>query len=104
MKHVEQENNMVRSIIISLCVLFIASAQAGTSKSDTPKDFDNYVEGALIVYSQFVTPSKKESEEFYNFVKSKWQTTRCSNNCASLGYKAGSEYAEHKNIEIKYKK
>ena len=66
--------------------------------------FDAYVEGAMVVYSQFKTPSKKESEEFYSFLTTKWMCTECVDNCTTLGIKAGAEYAEKKKIEIKPKK
>lgn len=92
---------MTRSLIICICCVLIASTNASTK---TAKDFDNYVEGALTVYSQFKTPSKKESEEFYKFVKSKWSSTQCTSNCAKVGVLIGAEYAEKKNIEIKTNK
>lgn len=96
---------MMRIAIISLCGLIIASTYASpTNPPKVPEDFNNYVEGALVVYSQFKTPSKQESEEFYKFIKSKWTYTQCTDNCGKLGYKAGSEYVEQKNIEIKPKK
>lgn len=96
---------MMRIVIISLCSLIIASAYASpTNPPKVPEDFNEYVEGALVVYSQFKTPSKHESEEFYKFIKTKWSYSQCADNCAQLGFKAGSEYAEKKNIEIKPKK
>lgn len=94
---------MIRTLIISLCCLIFLSAQAYPSISITKqdKDFDNYVEGALNVYSQFKTPTKKESENFYNFIKSKWVYTRCSTDCSEKGEKVAAMYVEIKNIEIK---
>lgn len=66
------------------------------------EDFDNYVEGALVVYSQFKTPSKKESEEFYDFIKNKWVYTFCDEkNCNKKGEKVALQYVEINNIEKK---
>ncbi len=95
----------MRAVLILLCSLSISAANASpTNPPKPPEDFNNYVEGAMVVYSQFKTPSKQESEEFYKFIKSKWIYTQCTDNCAQLGFKVGSEYAERKNIEIKAKK
>lgn len=65
--------------------------------------FNNYVEGALEVYSQFKRPSKEESEKFYSFLKTKWNNTDCSKACSKAGYAIGQQYAKEQNIEIKSK-
>lgn len=72
--------------------------------AEEDKDFDKFVEGALIVYSQFKTPSKQESERFYTFIQDRWNKTECSRDCTHVGYVIGRQYAKEKNIEIKAKK
>lgn len=62
--------------------------------------FKQYVEGAMAVYSKFKEPSKQESEQFYTFIKSKWQKETCISNCKTDGLKAGHEYAVRMNVEI----
>lgn len=99
---------MIKLIILFVFSVCITSAHANVQHPLTnhPKhhqDFDNYVEGALEVYSQFKTPSKKESEEFYKFIREKWVYVECSNNCSKYGYLVGNEYAEKKNVQIKKK-
>ncbi|ADI96376.1 rI lysis inhibition regulator [Acinetobacter phage Ac42] len=73
------------------------------ASTEKPVKFDKYFEGALEVYSQFETPSKKESEEFYVFVKAKWNKSTCTIDCDQWGYAAGQEYAKKKNIKIEKK-
>lgn len=62
--------------------------------------FNSYVEGALTVYAQFKEPSKQESEQFYGFLKSKWKTEICSNDCGPRGRNAGVEYANRMRIQL----
>lgn len=62
--------------------------------------FNQYVEGAMAVYSKFKEPSKYESEQFYTFIKSKWQKETCVSNCKNDGAKAGQEYAARMNVEF----
>lgn len=62
--------------------------------------FNQYVEGALNVYSKFKEPSKQQSEQFYTFIKSKWQKETCVADCKNDGVRAGQEYASRMNVEI----
>ena len=94
-----QRNDMVRFLIISLCSLIIVSTQASPSALKSNKSFDNYVEGAMTVYSQFKRPSKDQSEEFYKFIKGKWVYTVCSSDCSKEGAKNAYKYVEIKNVE-----
>jgi hypothetical protein len=68
------------------------------------KEFNNFVEGALEVYSQFKKPSKAESERFYSFLQAKWSSNECTQNCSVAGYNTGKQYVKEKNVEIKPKK
>lgn len=95
---------MIRILIISLCCLIFLSSEAYPSQSKQPNThFNNYVEGALVVYSQFKKPTKEESEEFYSFIKTKWSYTKCSIDCSEKGEQVAARYVEIKNIEIKPK-
>lgn len=62
--------------------------------------FNQYVEGAMAVYSKFKEPSKQESEQFFTFIKSKWQKETCVTNCKNDGLRAGKEYASVMNVEF----
>ncbi|QQK88080.1 rI lysis inhibition regulator membrane protein [Providencia phage PSTRCR_127] len=63
------------------------------SAVSTDDKFNEYVEGALVVYAQIKEPSKEESERFYNFVKKKWSDVNCdSNTCLADGERIGREY------------
>lgn len=84
--------------LLIICAL-IWSSSALAANND--RDFDRFVEGALEVYSQFKTPSKEESERFYAFLQTKWNTSVCAKNCGQVGYHIGQQYAREKNIEIK---
>lgn len=86
--------------ILLLCALFLMTSNAMASND---RDFNRFVEGALEVYSQFKTPSKEESERFYTFLQTKWNSSACTKNCGQVGYSVGQQYAKEKNIEIKSK-
>lgn len=62
--------------------------------------FDQFAQGAMTVYSTFKDPSKKESEQFYTFIKSKWQTSGCLKSCTLEGKAAGKEYVHRMNVQI----
>lgn len=103
----------MHKILITLLLTFATFIPASTSFSqnyqqvfnkEPPKDFDQYVEGALKVYSQFRTPSKESSEDFYKFVKHKWSDSNCSIKCSEDGYKVAKEYVEKNKIAVKPEK
>lgn len=87
-----------------IVILFMAIMISSVAESDIPKtsssNFDSYVNGALDVYSQFKTPSKEESEKFYNFINAKWTATKCISECKRYGYTAAQEYVNMRNIQI----
>ena len=69
--------------------------------SADPKGFEQYANGAMIVYSKFKEPSKIESERFFAFIKDKWVASQgCSSNCATEGEKAGMKYAKTMKVEF----
>jgi hypothetical protein len=61
--------------------------------------FDEYFEGALKVYSQYKIYNKQESEQFFSFVKSKWESNKCTNSCEADGVRVGQEYYTNRMIE-----
>lgn len=68
--------------------------------SADPKGFEQYANGAMIVYSKFKEPSKVESERFFSFIKDKWSTQGCSSNCVTDGERAGKQYATTMKVEF----
>lgn len=77
----------------SLCFALGMSAALVVLPTNADGSFDQYIEGALKVYSQFQSPSKQESEQFYSFVKTKWQKQNCTKECIDTGTKVALEYA-----------
>ena len=65
-----------------------------------PKGFEQYANGAMIVYSKFKEPSKVESERFFAFIKDKWSAQGCSSNCSTDGEIAGKQYATTMKVEF----
>lgn len=86
----------IRLVCLSL---FLSVGISPTVKADG-EAFNQYVEGAMAIYSQFKEPSKQESEQFYTFIKSKWQKETCVRSCKSDGLRAGKEYASVMNVEF----
>lgn len=68
------------------------------ANSLNPK-FDEYFEGALKVYSQYKIYNKQESEQFFSFVKSKWDRQSCTNSCEAAGVEVAKEYYTNRLIE-----
>ncbi len=79
--------------------LFFSVGLSPTVRADG-ESFNQYVEGAMAVYSKFKEPSKQESELFFTFIKSKWQKETCVNSCKTDGLRAGEEYASVMNVEF----
>lgn len=85
-----------------LFVLILIPSVCLASQKDS-KEFDQFVEGALTIYSQFQEPSKKESEEFYKHIKSHWAESQCSAKCSAWGSLVAEDYVQQKKIKIKPK-
>ena len=83
-------------IFLSVVLLMLCSS----TKANEAK-FNQFAEGALVVYSQFKRPSKEESERFYTFVQNKYASQKCSSECSRNGYDAATQYVKEKNIKIK---
>lgn len=75
---------LIGGLLCAICL----SSPAKTSDDE----FNEYVEGALVVYAQIKEPSKEESERFYNFVKTKWADSNCEDACTASGERIAREY------------
>lgn len=88
------------AIMISVILSTSVSSADNLKHVDTKESFCDYANGAMTVYSKFKQPSKEQSEKFFSFVRSKWQTAECSSDCSSAGVKAGKEYAYLMNVPM----
>lgn len=93
---------MIKLILesIILIALTTTAVSADNVKLNTTDSFNDYASGAMSVYTKFKKPNKDQSEKFFAFVKSKWQTTQCLENCNSAGVAAGKEYAYLMNVPL----
>ncbi|UYM28759.1 lysis inhibition regulator membrane protein [Serratia phage vB_SspM_LC53] len=80
--------------VLSTAIL-IGACLAPSVSSAEDASFNQYVEGALTVYSKFKEPSKQQSEKFFAFIQAKWQEKDgvCDRDCSVDGKHAGIEYA-----------
>lgn len=83
----------------SLCLALGVCISLPVVATET-EGFNQYVEGALKVYSQFQKPSKQESEQFYSFIKNKWSTVSCTSECSVTGINVGLQYASQMRIPL----
>lgn len=90
----------MKAIIFLISLIMMQSSSASSINSST-KEYNDFVEGALEVYSQFKRPSKEESEKFYSFIQEQWSESSCNKNCNNIGMYVGKKYARDKNVEIK---
>lgn len=88
------------ALLCSVIILPQASHSSAKSTNQFEPQFNSYMDGALSVYAQFKSPSIKESEQFYAFVKSRWAVSSCVTSCNSDGYSTGMEYVHKKRIEL----
>lgn len=85
---------------LSVLVIFIACfISPSMSVADEHKE-NQFFEGAMTIYSKFKEPSKEHSEEFYAFIKSKWQQAKCDTSCSVDGKDAAHEYAMKKQVKL----
>lgn len=64
-------------------------------------NFQVYADGAMKVYFLFQEPSKHESEQFYSFIKNKWDQDSCvKETCALNGEQAAKEYAKINRVKL----
>ncbi|ANA49452.1 lysis inhibition [Salmonella phage vB_SnwM_CGG4-1] len=61
--------------------------------------FDEYFEGALKVYTHYKIYNKQESEQFFSFVKSKWDSQSCAESCEAKGAEVAKQYYTNRLIE-----
>ncbi|BBC78164.1 lysis inhibition [Escherichia phage EcS1] len=87
--------------VLSTTIL-IGACLAPSVSSAQDASFNQYVEGALTVYSKFKEPSKQQSEKFFAFISAKWQEQEgeCYNNCSIDGKSAGQEYANRMKVPL----
>lgn len=83
-----------------VCVALFFGVGLSPSVHADGEAFNQYVEGAMAVYSKFKEPSKQESEQFFTFIKSKWQKETCVTSCKNDGQRAGIEYASVMKVEF----
>lgn len=81
---------LIRTLVASLLALSVFSTVPSSANTG---DFTEFADGAMSVYQKFTSPSVQESEQFFAFIKSKWQKDDCSNQCSADGKKAAKEYA-----------
>lgn len=81
------------AILIGACMAPVVHAEEA--------NFQVFADGAMKVYSLFQEPSKQESEQFYSFIKQKWDKEACvSNSCEVDGLNAGKEYAAINRVKL----
>lgn len=87
--------------VLSISLLLGASLAPNVSSAENAS-FNQYVEGALTVYSKFKEPSKQQSEKFFAFISEKWEqkSGMCERNCSVDGMSAGKEYAYRMKVPL----
>lgn len=91
----------LKALALSALIGIMAIPASYAEVNFNPK-FDEYFEGALKVYSQYKIYNKQESEQFFTFVKSKWERQPCTNSCEADGALVAQEYYTNRLVEGKH--
>ncbi|ARB05894.1 hypothetical protein fHeYen901_121 [Yersinia phage fHe-Yen9-01] len=85
---------------LAVCAMMIAFFVSPTASMADEHNKHQYFEGAMTIYSKFKEPSREQSEQFYSFIKSKWQQARCQASCSVDGRDAANEYAMQRKVKL----
>lgn len=82
----------LKALLIAL-VLVVPATQAN---ANPPRDYESYINAALVVYANVIPPSIKTSEQFYNYVTARWHFLQCrsTSECERLGSSVAYEFAD----------
>ena len=84
--------HIARTAVLGLALL-IPATQAN---QHVPQDFDSYINAALVVYANRISPSIETSEKFYNYLEARWHFLQCRSTpeCERLGSSVAYEFAD----------
>ena len=92
---------MIKTLTIAALVL--ASMHLVKADPETGS-YDEYMRGALIVYSNEIVPSLDNSVEFLEYLDREWKAKRCSSSCYQTGYQEAKVFItkrENRGTEIR---
>lgn len=82
----------LKALMVGL-ILIVPATHANTA---IPRDFDSYINAALVVYANRMSPSIETSEKFYNYLEARWHFLQCRSTpeCERLGSSVAYEFAD----------
>lgn len=71
--------------LLAVATLLIATVHFVSADPEVGS-YDEFMQGAMIVYTNDVTPSMDNSVAFLEYLNEKWGTIGCSDTCFQAGY------------------
>ncbi|QBX32777.1 lysis inhibition regulator membrane protein [Aeromonas phage Asfd_1] len=84
--------------ILSVLGILIASVHFASAGPELGS-YDEFMQGAMVVYSNDIHPSIDNSVEFLEYLDAKWGSVSCSEQCYQTGYKEAKLFVAYKGIE-----
>ncbi|UOX40476.1 lysis inhibition [Aeromonas phage GomatiRiver_11] len=84
--------------ILSVLAILMASMHFASAGPEIGS-YDEFMQGAMIVYSNDVRPSVDNSVEFMEYLNAKWGAVSCSDQCFQTGYKEAKLFIAYKEVE-----
>lgn len=65
--------------------------------------YDDFMQGAMVVYSNEVEPSIDNSVEFLEHLNRKWGSIGCDNTCFQAGYNEAKSFVYNQEVKNGFK-
>lgn len=87
---------MLRLLPITLILLAtVHIAKAGPETGS----YDDFMQGAMIVYANEIEPSVKTSIAFLEHLNGKWDTIACTDACFQTGYQEAKAFVYNREVQ-----
>lgn len=79
-------------------IVFALLASVHFVQADSKGSYDEFMQGAMIVYANEVPYSVANSTQFVEYLDIKWGSTRCAESCYQSGYQEAKMFITHRGI------
>ncbi|APU01893.1 lysis inhibition regulator [Aeromonas phage Riv-10] len=84
--------------IIAAVALLVATVHLVSANPEVGS-YDEFMQGAMIVYTNDIKHSKDNSVQFLEYLDTKWGSAGCSDTCFQLGYQEAKLFVAY-NTEV----
>lgn len=80
------DNKITIALLLSMFISLI-----GIMFISNTNNIQQYLDGAMTVYTKFDSPNKQQSDEFLSYIKSEWKESNCFD-CRGYGVSVAEKY------------